>query len=106
MEIIPKKPQISVNWGILQTGSESVDDTKQSLDQVYQEIVEINGCVIAELAGDVRNTYASASEKTEAMLKSISNKMERVSDTLVDFKLGTMKIDTNAGLQAGGKDNG
>lgn len=106
MEIIPKKPQISVNWNILQTGSESVDNTKQNLDQIYEEIVEINACVITELAGEVRNTYSTTCEKTEAMIKNVCGKLERVSGTIVDFKLGTMNIDINAGIQAGGKDNG
>ncbi len=51
MEIVPNKPRISVDFKVLQSGNESVDNTKQTLEQLYDEIVEINGCVIAELAG-------------------------------------------------------
>ena len=106
MEIVPKQNKISINWNALSTGSDSLDSSNRDLAKVRDELLKVNEAVLAELTGDLKNTFFAAGERTGDVLGSVCGMLHNVSETVYDLREYTTNINLNAETQAGGKTNG
>lgn len=80
MEIIPNPYRISIEYTNMQTGCESIEETKEKIETVYQEL-------------------------TEKKIHITTGTLGNLSFAFTDYVKQNQKIDTDASYLAGGTEN-
>lgn len=94
-------PKISMCHKSLETGSVNIDESKENINTVYEEIVEANEALLVELSGDVKKKFASAKETTEGRLKNVTYTLGNMAELIQAYSDDNKKINENADLRAG-----
>ncbi len=97
----PWNNKISVNHKSMEKGYENISETKDTILSVYEELVEANDALLAELSGDVKKRFAGAKDTTEMRLKNVTNTLGAMSDLLKNYTEDNKKINMNAAILAG-----
>ncbi len=105
MEIIPKPYSISIEYTNMQKGRESIEETKENIETVFEELTEINELLLAELEGDIKKDFSSVKEVTESKINLTTNILGNLSFAFTDYVKQNKKIDSQADYLAGGSKN-
>lgn len=105
MEIIPNPFRISIEYTNMKTGCESIEETKEKIEMVYQELTEINQLLSGELEGTVKGVFSSAKDITEKKIHITTGTLGNLSFAFTDYVKQNQKIDTDASYLAGGTEN-
>ena len=103
MEIKPY--HISIEYTNMQTGQESIEETKASIETVYEELTDINELLLGELEGNVKKVFSSAKDITEKKIHLTTNILGNLSFAFTDYVKQNKKIDSDANHLAGGSKN-
>ena len=106
MEIIPSQSKVSLCWDTLNTKSMSVSNSKQKLQDVYNDMHIDNENVWSSMEGNMKGAFSAMTQKTESMMQNVCSTLHNLSIAVDGLGQKTMNINLNAETQAGGKTNG
>lgn len=108
MKIIPKiiSTIISVGESIMQEGTNSMDETTQSLKSQCNELVEANEQLCQELEGNVKACFQGASSATSAKVSSAYSTLSALSGQIKEYTKQMIGVNEEAAQQGGGGEDG
>lgn len=105
MLIIPKYYDITVNKDNIQTGAQSIDETKSNIEVVYEEFKTANELLLQEMQGSTKISFTSVKDTVENKIKKACKIWGDLSVSLIDYNTFNATINTEAGVLAGGDEN-
>lgn len=100
MKIIPQT--ISVGQSILQKGTNSMDETTQSLESQCNELAEANERLCQELEGNVKACFQGASSATSAKVRLAYITLNILSGQITEYTKQMTEVDRSAARHGGG----
>lgn len=95
-------PVISLKDNVTKRKSTSINNTTKRIGNKYSELMQINEMLYGKLEGNVRAGFLHAAKTTEKTISSANDALEMVSLEISNYSNEMNRLDSTAGIRAGG----
>ncbi len=100
MEFTGQSYAISVDKGTIQSGSISIEETKNNISEVFEELIQINDLLLAEMEGNIKTVFSSARNATESKIQVVTTNLSSMINVFSTYNSQNQAINMQANVKA------